>query len=399
MSTRSVQRGWWWALVVATVGSLVVSLPFIRDYQVDDLVMVAFLGYALVGAVVARQRPTNPIGWLFLLVGLLASLTGLSDVGTQAVLEAGPPVPWWGVLAAWYGNWFWYPLFMLSTTFTFLLFPNGLPSPRWRPVLWLSVAGTVTATLFGMLDPTLDLQWITDSETPITIANPLSSWFLAGISDGDNESGWFLAPVLVGLLCGVAAVGSVVWRTWRARGVERLQMRLFAAAIVLVPLQILVSETFSGFGNSQLGNLTFTIALTCIPVACGVAVLRYHLYDIDRIIGRTTAYLLVSGALVGLYLLVVAAVSIPLPRSNALQVAVATLVAAAAFRPVLHWARRVVDRRFNRERFDAEVALEQFASRLRDEVDSSAVSSDLLGVLARTVQPSAAGLWLNEPKR
>ena len=347
MSTGTVQRGWWWALVVTTFGSLALSLPFIRAYGVDDLVMVAFVGYALVGAVVARQRPTNPIGWLFLVIGLLASVAGVSEVGTQALLDGGPPVPWWGVLAAWYGNWFWYPLFMLSTTFTFLLFPNGLPSPRWRPVLWLSVAGTVTATVFGMLDPTLDLQWITDSETPITIANPLSSWFLDGVSVGDNESGWFLAPLLVGLFCGFAAVGSVIWRTWRARGVERLQMRLFAAAIVLVPLQIVVSETFSGFGNSQLGNLTFTIALTCIPVACGVAVLRYHLYDIDRIIGRTTAYLLVTGALVGLYLVVVAAVSIPLPRSNALQVAVATLVAAAAFRPVLRWARRVVDRRFD----------------------------------------------------
>jgi hypothetical protein len=230
MSVRTVQRGCWWALVVATVGSLAVSLPFIREYQVDDLLMVAFLAYALVGAVVARQRPTNPIGWLFLLIGLLASLAGLSDVGTHAVLEAGPPVPWWGVLAAWYGNWFWYPLFMLSTTFTFLLFPNGLPSPRWRFVLWLSVAGTVTASVFGMLAPSLTLESATDSTATMTIANPLSPWFLDGISDGDNESGWFLAPLLVGLFCGFAAVGSVVWRTLRARGVERLQMRLFAAA-------------------------------------------------------------------------------------------------------------------------------------------------------------------------
>ena len=397
MTVPGTHRAAWWFLVVATLLTLTASLVVGRGFTNEDLVIIAFLGYACVGAVIAWQRPANAIGWIFLCIGPLTGLAGLADAGIQAAVEGGPPVAWWGVLSAWYASWFWYPLFMLATTFTFLLFPNGLPSRRWRPVLWLAVAATAAATVFGALAPTLQLQDQQGSLSPLTVPNPISPSFVAGSGSTDNEGGWFLVPLLVGLICGLLAVASVARRTWRARGIERLQMRLFAFAILLVPLQILLAELLPDFGDSFFGNLSFTIALSCIPVACGVAILRYHLYDIDRIIGRTTAYAIVTGLLIGVYAVVVTSVSRLLPgTSSSFAVAAATLAAAALFRPALSRVQAFVDRRFNRSRYDAQRTVEAFAARLRDEVDPDEVTDDLLAVLAQTVQPKAAGLWLRE---
>jgi hypothetical protein len=171
---------------------------------------------------------------------------------------------------------------------------------------------------------------------------------------------------------------------------------------LLIPVHILIGGISPGFNNSALGDVTFSIIMMLIPLACGVAILRYRLYDMDRIIGRTTAYALVTAVLLAVYAVVVTSLTQLVPDSGTTgapaswAVAVATLVAAGLFRPVLKWARRVVDRRFNREQFDAELAVETFAVRLRDEVEGDQVRSDLLTVLGSTVQPASAGLWLRE---
>ena len=383
----------WWGLVLMTVVSLALSLAAGRGFKKEDVVIIAFLGYAVVGAVIARQRPQAGIGWVFLLIGLMTGMAGLSDAGVQASLAAGAPVAWWGVLAAWYSSWFWYPLIMLATTFTFLLFPNGLPSPRWRPVFWAAVVSTATATVYAALSPTLELDDRPRNETVLEVPNPISPDFLAGSAGSQDEGGWLLAAIWIALACGVAAVASTVWRTWRASGTERLQMRLFAFSIVVVILVIVV-RTFPAFSDSLLGNATFTLALTGIPVACGVAILRYRLYDIDRIIGRTTTYAIVTGLLIGVYAFVVTSVTRLLPGTSTLAVAAATLAAAAVFRPALSRVQAFVDRRFNRSRYDAQRTVEAFAGRLRDEVTPDAVTADLLAVLQTTVQPSGAALWL-----
>jgi hypothetical protein len=180
-------------------------------------------------------------------------------------------------------------------------------------------------------------------------------------------------------------------------------MRLFAFVILLIPVHILIGGISSGFNNSALGDVTFSIIMMLIPLACGVAILRYRLYDIDRIVGRTTAYAMVTGVLLVVYAVVVTSLTQLVPESgssgapDSWAVAVATLVAAGLFRPVLRWARGLVDRRFNREQFDAERSVEAFAVRLRDEVEGDEVRSDLLTVLGSTVQPASAGLWLREP--
>ncbi len=400
MTGTAAQRVAWWVLVLTTLVTVTMSLAVGRGWKKEDLVIIAFLGYALVGAVITRQRPETGIGWVFLLIGVLTGFAGLSDAGVQASIDAGAPVAWWGVLAAWFNGWFWYPLFMLATTFTFLLFPNGLPSPRWRPVFWTAIVATAAATVFGALSPTLVLDDRPRSETVLSVANPLSPGFLAGTGGSVDEGAWFQVPLWIGVMCGFAAVASAVRRTWRARGIERLQMRLFAFAIMLVPLQIILAETFPQFGDSLLGNATFALALTCIPVACGIAVLRYHLYDIDRIIGRTTAYAIVTGILLGVYAVVVTSATRLLPgTSSSFSVAAATLAAAALFRPLLSRVQAFVDRRFNRSRYDAQRTIEDFAGRLRDEVTPEAVTADLLAVLRTTVQPSGAALWLKEGAR
>jgi hypothetical protein len=395
MNSRRFQRVCWWFLVVIIAVGFGLSLVLKRHYHSTDFAFVPIVGYALVGMLVAARRPESPIGWVFLLVGLDASLLALSGVGSDAVQEAGPPVPWWGVLSVWSYSLLWFPLLMLVTTFTFLLFPSGLPSRRWRPILWLAVASTTIFTAALAIAPTLDVGDPEIDANAFTIRNPLSpSW-----ADGIGETGvpWWIGALLVaGAICGIAAIGSVGLRTWRSRGVERLQMRLFAFAIVLVPIGLVASNLIPGFANSVLEDLTFAAALTFIVVSCGIAILRYHLYDIDRIIGRTTAYGLVTAALLAVYFAVVTTVTQLLPESGDLAVAAATLAAAAVFRPVLGWAQRLVNRRFNREQYDAERAVEQFAGRLRDGADTLTVRNDLLTVLDHTVQPAAAGLWLVE---
>lgn len=394
MTRNGTRRIFWWALVVVIVVGFGIALVSSREFEPNDLVIIPFYGYAAVGALIAWRRPENPIGWVFLLIGDLTSLAGVAGAGTRVAMHHGFPVPWWGELAAWYNAWFWTPLFVLATTFTFLLFPTGLPSRRWRPVFWLAVVSTLLASGFSALSAQIELGTDPVTGKTILIDNPLSPALLDGVAGG--ESDWVvIVPLLVGLLCGLAAVYSVVARTWRSRGVERLQMRLFAFAILLVVLSVALSAVLPTFGDSWAGGVLFAAALGGIPIACGTAILRYHLYDIDRVIGRTTSYALLTAVLLIVYAGVVTSVGRLLPNSSdSLAVAAATLAAAAVFRPVLGWARRIVSRRFNREQYDAELVVERFAVRLRTEVESTEIRDDLLDVLNRTMQPAASGLWL-----
>jgi hypothetical protein len=391
--------------VIITVASFTSALFLRRDFATPEFVIISFAIYAIVGALVSWRRPENPIGWVFLWIGVLTGLAGLSGAGTQIALAEGPPIPWWGVLAAWYDTWFWNPLFVLATVVTFLLYPSGLASPRWRPVLWLTIGVTVLATALNALAPTLNVG-DADQSSPsfdpsaFTVDNPFAPGFVSRFGTAD-ENWWWSIPLLVGAACGLAAVVSAILRTVRASGVEREQMRLFVFAIVLIPIYILAAE-FTGFTDTAASDFLFAVVLALIPTACGIAILRYHLYDIDRVIGRTTAYAMVSAVLLGAYAVVVTSLTQVVPDSGSTgapaswAVAVATLAAAALFRPVLGWARRVVARRFNREQYDAELVVEHFALRLRDEVGTQEVREDLLQALSQTMQPRVSGVWLSD---
>lgn len=355
--------------------------------------LVPITAETVAGALIARRRPDNPMGWVFLGIGALTGWLVAAVALTAMAAESPDPVPWWGVLGAWVATWVWYPVFYLLTTATLLLYPSGLLSPRWRLLLAISLASLAGIVVAFALSPTLVLTMTATGEATRTITNPVSPGFMTGI---DKVESLPFVPVLgvVSLLCGFAAVASSILRVRRARGVERQQMRWFGFAVAVMAGEVLLEIVASQYAGSVWLNLTEAVALAFVPVACGIAILRYRLYEIDRIISRTASYVLVTGALLGVYALVVTTVGQLLPESNALAVASATLAAAALFRPLLSSVQRVVDHRFNRARYDAERTVDAFASRLREEVDPDVVTADLLQVVERTVVPEHASLWL-----
>jgi hypothetical protein len=405
MSRQRAHRLTWGTLVVMTVVSFAWALVLRRSFSSPEFVIISFVMYAVVGAVVSWRRPENPNGWVFLCIGVLTGLAGLSGAATEIAVANGSPLTWWGVLAVWYESWFWSPLFVMATAVTFLLYPSGLASPRWRPVLWLTVGATLVTTALQAMAPTLPVG-NTDRSSPefdpasFTVDNPFSPAIAQRMTSAD-DAWWWSLPLLLVAACGLAAVASAILRTIRARGIEREQMRLFAFAISAIPIYIVVAEQ-TGFALTALSDLLFAVVLAMVPTACGVAILRYHLYDIDRVIGRTTAYAIVTAVLLAAYAVVVTSLTQVVPDSGSTgapaswAVAVATLAAAALFRPVLGWARRVVARRFNREQYDAELTVEQFALRLRDEVGPQEVRDDLLHVLSQTMQPRLSSVWLSD---
>jgi hypothetical protein len=403
MTNSTMQRRSRQLLALVAIGGCAGILAADPTPTPEDVVKLAtVLVYAGVGAVVTRKRPENAIGWVFMLIAALLALVGGSGTALDVALKGGPPATLWVAVSAWFYSWAWFPLLMLATTFTFLLYPSGVASTRWKWMLRCAVGVTIVGIGLMAIYPTIDIGVPGEGTNAWSIPNPLTPPWLA--STLTRSEAWVTTVgALAVVICLMAGAWCVVLRTWRSTGIERLQMRLFAFVILLVPLHVLVGGLVSGWVDSVAGDLTFALIMLLIPVTCGVAILRYHLYDIDRIIGRTTAYVMVTAVLLAVYVAVVTSLTSLVPESGSTGqadswvVAVATLAAAGLFRPVLRWARRLVDRRFNRDQFDAERAVDAFAVRLRDEVEGDEVRADLLTVLGSTVQPASAAVWLKEP--
>ena len=281
------------------------------------------------------------------------------------------------------------------TLFTFLLYPSGLRSPRWRPVLWASVTGLAMVVGLGAIAPLLCLGGSASECTGGRwIPNPLSPGFMADVIDVENSPVFsvFGLVLVIGVL---ASVASAVVRTFRSTGVERLQMRWFAFAAALLVAVMLLQSSLPGGEDGVFATVLFFGALTAVPLSCGVAIMRYRLYEIDRIISRTLSYALVTGVLLAVYATVVTSMTQLLPgTSSSFSVAAATLAAAALVRPLLSRVQRLVDHRFNRGSYDAHQTVEAFAARLRDETDEQAVLAQLNAALDATLQPAAAVVWL-----
>jgi hypothetical protein len=201
------------------------------------------------------------------------------------------------------------------------------------------------------------------------------------------------AGLLVGLLAGAA---SLFWRFHRAEGVERQQVKWFAAAVVLGVALNLLQAGFDVIwpGIDWLVNGVFAIAVVLPAAAIAIAVLRFHLYDLGRVMSRTVSYAVITALLVGMYLVLVTASTRLVPGGSPFAVAASTLAAAALFQPLRRRVQTVVDRRFNRARYDAERTADAFSRRLREEVDLDAVSSDLIAAVHDTLEPARIGLWL-----
>jgi hypothetical protein len=257
-----------------------------------------------------------------------------------------------------------------------------------RPALWALIISLAAMSLGTAIQP-----YFTWGDNPRHVANPLSPPFMAGAGDLEN-SALFSVGGLVFLVCGILALGSLALRLRRARGVERQQLRWFVFAAVLLSIVFIVGNLIPHLVSDAVGNVLMAASVTFIPVACGIAILRYRLYDLDRVISRTASYAIVTACVLGVYVAVVTSASVLLPDgSSTWKVAGATLVAAALVRPLLRRVQRVVDRRFNREKVDAQRAVEEYGAALVDEVDPARAGDELLQVTQRVLGPGTLGLW------
>jgi hypothetical protein len=338
----------------------------------------------VVGALVVVHRPGNAIGWIFSASALLAFTGQLADqYGLYAYATRPEPLPGM-TLAVWYGSWPWWLVLALALVFTPLLFPTGrLLSARWRPVAWL--AGVITAVLTALtaLQPNLAI------DTGQVIANPIGVAAAGNLVKSPVGSALsILLPVLAAI-----AFGSLVLRFRRSRGEERQQLKWFTYAATLVPLA-LAGEILP----APVGDLIYAIPIVVLPVAAGLAILRYRLYDIDRLINRTLVYGLLTAVLAAVYaavVLVLVQVSGGIAtKPPSWAVAGATLAAAALFQPVRRRIQAVVDRRFNRHKYNTTKTIEAFSTRLRDQIDLDSLSTELLAVVDQTMEPTQVSLWL-----
>jgi hypothetical protein len=376
--TRQVATLGRWTLVAICLAGLVSGLPTIN--LTSALALLPAVIYSAVGVVISRRQPGNPIGWVFLGVGAVAGLIGAANAAMSLGLSNGRPDAWYSLLGAWASNFLWAVLLSLGFVLTLLLYPHGLRSRRWRPVLWLTMATTITIVILGALFPTLSVG---SADQPPEFPNPLhgTPWGpLAKIAWG----------VSLGLLslCVLLALASSILRFLRSTGVERAQMRWLAFAGVVMVVFLFIPAL-----NSS--DLAFALVFSLFPVACGVAILRYRLYDIDRIISRTTSYAIVTGLVLAVYAVIVTSASRFLHSNSPLVVAGATLAAAALARPALRRVQVVVDRRFDRARYDGARTVDAFGEHLQRTVDTDVVQAELLRTVSASLQPVAAALWVN----
>jgi hypothetical protein len=385
-----------WSLWLVTVGCcaafLAVTLVVIRPLTLAVVADASFslvflLGYATVGLVVTLGRPANPIGWLYAAVGLVSALTVPWASWLDRLVQTGRPLPLAAQLQAMAELLVWAPAIALGVTLPALLLPDGrLRSRRWRVVVATAVAGPVLFMVGALLLPG------PIGEGPVRFDNPFGLPGVAGrvamvVLNTGVVLHWASLP---------AAAVCVVLRFRASRGVERQQMRWVAVGAAGAVVGLLL--TLPGAWGLLPQATTFVLypALLCPPVSVAVAVLRYRLWDLDRLISRTVTYALVTGLLVVPYLLILPVVT-RLAGDASGGVMPAAMTAAAAFTPLRRRVQDLVDRRFNRRRYDAARTVQGFAARLRERVDLDALSAELLAVVEQTVQPARASLWLRPP--
>jgi hypothetical protein len=359
---------------------------------VDVVIYTAFLAWTVVGAVIISRRPSNRIGWLLCAAGLLILLGAFALHYALATLLGGWPALPGGKAAAWLAPWT--TVLGLSLWFwLILLFPDGhLPSPRWRWVAWcyglLALPGIVGLALLPGPQPGGFFELG-------PIPNPLGWEAAGGVLRPVNA----IAQVVATALLGVAVV-SMVLRLRRASGVQRQQLKWLAYAAALLASYYLLAFLYTRGTIRSVPPLIDTavsgLGLVVVPAAIGVAVLRYRLYDIDRLINRTLVYGLLTLLLGAGYAAVALVLGQLAGQDSSLAVAGATLAVAALFQPARRRIQQVVDRRFNRRRYDAAKTIEAFSARLRDEVDLDTLTGELLAVAAQTVEPTKASLWLRD---
>jgi hypothetical protein len=401
-ATQLIRPRWWpaglaWALWVLVVLGLAAGFwlegLLRRAGRADPLdtavgPTLAMVSAATVGAVLAGRRPRHPVGWLLLAFALSLTANGVAGeyapYGLQARPGALPAAAW---VAMYYPATAFVGLVLLG--FVLLLTPTGsLPSARWRWWAWLMVGAPAVLLLAMPLAPRPPDWRFQVVDSPFDLRPFEGALLLA------NRAA--LAVSVVGVLVGA---GSLVVRFRRARGTERQQLRWLVLAAALTGVGMLASLVLVAVGNQVLVGWVTGVCVALLPLATGAAVLRYRLFDLDRIISRTLAYGLLTLLLGGGYAGVVLGLGQLLGRDSSLVVAAATLAVAAVVRPARRRVQVAVDRRFNRRHYDAARTIEAFSARLRQQVDLDTLSAELLAVVDQTMQPTMASLWLRSPTR
>jgi len=382
-----------WGLTVLSlllaVGTIVFALLDHAAADSGPLLQILFLAiplsFSAVGGLLTVRRPENSIGWLCLAIGLLWSIEGAGFTFATWAGNSGRPeaAEWVGLLGS-----LWLPAVGLIGTHLALRLPGGsLLSPRWH---WYSRFCTVVIVLVGVLVLTEPGRV---AEVPGT-ENPLASESLQSLGPL-----FLLVPLSV-----FGAIWSLVRRYRRAGGVERLQIRWIALGGVFFLVAVLTAfiPTLLGAAEGSASGVVegvFYVAYSAIPVAIGISVLRYRLYDIDVVINRTLVYGALTATLAAIYLgsvLLLQLLLRPLTEDSNLAIAVSTLAVAALFRPARVRIQAGVDRRFFRRKYDAARTLERFGAHLRDEVALDSLSAELRAVVADTMQPAHVSLWLRK---
>jgi hypothetical protein len=354
------------------------AAPTVATVAPVALAVVSAVG---VGALVASRRPAHPVGWLLLGVGLAVATNSLVEPYAKYGLVTRPgslPAARYLVPMV-YSSYF---VGLACAGFVLLLTPTGsLPSARWR--WWARVAAAapvLTVVGFAVQPDPLGPDYLGNPFSVPALAPALLVAALAGI-------GVIMAGLLLGAL-------SLVLRFRRARGVERLQLRWLALAAACASVLLLIGLVAVFLAKDGLVLASLALCLALLPLATGAAILRYRLYDLDRIISRTLAYGLLTVLLGLAYAAVVLGLGRLLPDSSSLAVAAATLAVAAIFQPVRRRVQALVDRRFNRRRHDAARTIADFSARLRGQVDLGTLTGELLTVVDQTMQPTTTSLWL-----
>jgi hypothetical protein len=366
-----------WGLALAVLVAATALAPRLVLGYVGVLAVLS-LAFLTVGAFLGGRRPGNPVGWLLEGWGMVMAFSALTGAYVDRGLVHDPgslPGPEW---AAWAEAVVWHPAFSLLV-FLLLLFPSGhLPSRRWRPFAVVAVAVYATLSLSAALSPGAIELYYPEASSPLRLP-------VAGLAD--VVFGWLLPGQLLIL---ATALISLVGRLRRTRGEERQQVKWFVYTVATVVLMFVTSTLILGAGY------LFPV-FGLIPVSVAIAVFKYRLYEIDRLINRTLVYGLLTALLVGVYaglVFLLGRLLDPATGDSALAVAASTLAVAALFQPARRRVQELVDRRFNRRRYDAARTVERFSGRLRDQVDLDTLTAELLGVVDQTVQPASASLWL-----
>jgi hypothetical protein len=395
-----------WALcvlcVVLAVASLFLALLNGRtpgeiflawDGPTIGTLLTETVSFSVIGALIASHRPENPIGWIFLAEGFCYGLLNAGEEYAIYALLTNPGSLPLGAEFSWLVKWIWAPGLGLVLVFLPLLFPDGrAPSRRWRPVGWL---GGLSIGLICVLASIV--LW---PERGPALVRPGGFPEFEGWRYAVFEGLVGLALQMMLFVAGLGAVISLIVRFRRARGDERQQIKWFAAAAALTLVWIIVLGQSTRGLPEAIVALSGLLVIPSLPIATGIAILRYRLYDIDIIINRTLVYGSLTLMLALVYfggVTVTQALFQTLTgqeRLPQLVVVASTLVIAALFNPLRRGIQSFIDRRFYRRKYDAAKTLEAFSAKLRNEPDLDALSEDLVGVVRETMQPAYVSVWL-----